>query len=414
MEGKVSNVTEVLYFVFVCSCIVSWCLFLLFFSTTFFLLLFLFLCVGWIFYFTYQYIVDSDTQIALSNNFGFVLILITNPFIHFLYQVILESYLIFKDKQVKEGEKKWEFLYNLSVFHILNTHVYYVFQYLFKAETEMHVSAEIILFVSIFLSLTSVLSRLSALLYLYLGKDIPKGFKVGQFLSNQLVNIVCMSVPVYLFVLYFYSVQEYLGVIVSLFVYIFTSKILYQVGKTSKEKTELRVYKEMANKDPMTGCYNRRYLNEKLNDIRESRDNYAIVTTDIDNFKKVNDTYNHDIGDKVINHFVTTVKDSLKEEDVLVRSGGEEFLILLKQNDYSWKEIINKIENLRIKVSASPVLVDFKDEQVKITYTSSFGVSFYNGETNCIEELIIKSDNLLYVSKNSGKNRVSYEEISIG
>ena len=149
--------------------------------------------------------------------------------------------------------------------------------------------------------------------------------------------------------------------------------------------------------DPLTGAYNRRYFYEISQKFisfaqREFLDEYLIML-DIDNFKKINDTYGHDIGDEVIKHLVNTVKSSIRSSDVLARFGGEEFVIFL--NNISRENALKIAEKIRKNIQNSSV------EGVK--YTISLGVAKVTGD---IETTIKHADLALYEAKNSGKNRV--------
>ncbi len=169
-------------------------------------------------------------------------------------------------------------------------------------------------------------------------------------------------------------------------------------------KILLEELKDLSMKDKLTDTYNRRYLDIFIkNSIPQAlRSNipYSLMMVDIDYFKMVNDTYGHDAGDIVIKELVETVVEDIRSSDVVIRFGGEEFLVLLydcKKEDA--KEIANKIRE------------DFKNRNinlgnVKINKTVSIGVSEFPRDTNHFWQAIKFADIALYRAKNSGRDQV--------
>ncbi len=162
---------------------------------------------------------------------------------------------------------------------------------------------------------------------------------------------------------------------------------------------ESRILKNQANTDPLTGIYNRRrfveILKEELNKANIYDTRLSILMFDIDFFKKINDTYGHDIGDIVLQHLSSFIKNLIREQDSLARWGGEEFLILMPQT--SLESAVGKAEILRKSVAG------FRDEYIPV-FTVSFGVTCYRiGES--MDELLRRVDAALYEAKNSGRNR---------
>ncbi len=163
--------------------------------------------------------------------------------------------------------------------------------------------------------------------------------------------------------------------------------------------------------DPLTGCYNRGHMSEKLlNEIsRASRYNrpFAIALCDIDHFKKVNDTYGHQAGDRVLRQFAECIRNSMRQDiDWAARYGGEEFLIAFPETDLDNATIA--AERLRNCISKIQIRAD--DQLIRIT--ASFGVTHYvpkeePHEINAvIEALIHQADACLYQAKSKGRNRV--------
>ena len=162
-----------------------------------------------------------------------------------------------------------------------------------------------------------------------------------------------------------------------------------------------------AHKDPLTELYNRRGLDVALEYLvaasqREPTQISAIVC-DIDYFKKINDSYGHDIGDLVLKAFAEILKTLPRASDLAARLGGEEFVLVLPKTDLNEADQI--AERLRKEVENMEVTIT--NDIVKLT--ASFGVACQHQGYN-IDSLIKASDQALYEAKSSGRNRVCIAE----
>ena len=168
---------------------------------------------------------------------------------------------------------------------------------------------------------------------------------------------------------------------------------------------------DTAIRDELTGMYNRRYINERLqldiNDSMISNKPLCVVMADLDFFKDVNDNYGHVVGDWVLKDFAQILSSSVRSDsDWVGRYGGEEFLIVLRNTDgNSAFEVIEKIRKL-----VQENVFEYKDIKIKIT--SSFGGYIIMNEKITIDELINRADKNLYSAKNSGRNKtiISHSE----
>jgi len=150
--------------------------------------------------------------------------------------------------------------------------------------------------------------------------------------------------------------------------------------------------------DPLTKVYNRQYLTDFLE--RNSLQDYALFIIDLDNFKHINDNFGHDIGDEVLISVVNTIKLNIRENDILIRFGGEEFLILVyKEDTYDIVSIANRI---REKVMRETIFA----QDSKINMTISIGINPVPYKAKNIEEAIKIADEQLYIAKSSGRNIV--------
>lgn len=161
----------------------------------------------------------------------------------------------------------------------------------------------------------------------------------------------------------------------------------------------------IASIDTLTKVYNRRYLDKYLEEqIRVAKDSnlyLCVIMLDIDFFKKFNDTYGHVAGDYVLMHFADILKFNVREDDVVSRYGGEEFVVVLPGTDLPGAYIV--AEKLRIMVEEMPLASISSENPPKIT--CSLGISSYPLHGNNIDKLIQSADKALYKAKNSGRNR---------
>jgi len=168
---------------------------------------------------------------------------------------------------------------------------------------------------------------------------------------------------------------------------------------------------EMANKDPMTGLYNRRYFNEISSTLLQlSKRNskpFSILMMDIDRFKVINDNYGHLIGDEVIKNLANIFINDTRETDIVVRFGGEEFIILLPDTNITGAGKIAK----KIKQHAEDSEILTADGTT-VKCTISIGIASCDCANDIdIDDLVHRSDVALYDAKKSGRNKVvKYEK----
>ena len=152
--------------------------------------------------------------------------------------------------------------------------------------------------------------------------------------------------------------------------------------------------------------YNRRYLSEIAEELlllaKRQTIPLSVLMIDIDKFKNINDTYGHDVGDEVIKLLANSLIEHVRQSDIVVRLGGEEFVAILPDSDIDNAQIkaedIRKIiENLEFKLENSTM----------IKFTVSIGVSNYEIDNDySFDKVLKKSDEALYEAKESGRNKV--------
>jgi diguanylate cyclase (GGDEF)-like protein len=164
----------------------------------------------------------------------------------------------------------------------------------------------------------------------------------------------------------------------------------------------MKTIQQQATHDELTGLFNRRYVMEALLEqarADRTREGFCILLFDLDHFKRINDTYGHLVGDRVLQNFAKTVGGRLRAMDCLGRYGGEEFLLLMPRMSLS--NALIGAERLRKSVEQAV----FSEAGADIKITVSIGVAPYReGET--IEQFIANADRALYQAKSSGRNCV--------
>jgi diguanylate cyclase len=172
-----------------------------------------------------------------------------------------------------------------------------------------------------------------------------------------------------------------------------------------KAHTELEQHRKAALIDPLTGLYNRRAMQDILQELWAGPPPLTMLVADIDHFKKINDTYGHQIGDVVIRQVAEVLRKCIRGEDYAVRYGGEEFVVLLPDTDLAGGRQV--AEHIRSRV-AKLRLVRKHDNLVIDAFTISIGIAERRPDDNP-DSLFQRADSAMYVSKSTGRNRVTAE-----
>ncbi|OAI12455.1 hypothetical protein A1507_02950 [Methylomonas koyamae] len=161
---------------------------------------------------------------------------------------------------------------------------------------------------------------------------------------------------------------------------------------------------KQAHTDPLTGVANRRRFNElarqEMARIQRNPAPLCLLMLDIDHFKRINDTYGHEAGDKVLQAFAAVCSGMLREIDVFARLGGEEFAALLPNTSLGQAEQIAK--RICDRLASAPVAVE---QKLAIEVTVSIGVSQLGGSVTDLEAMLRAADGALYAAKTGGRNR---------
>lgn len=180
---------------------------------------------------------------------------------------------------------------------------------------------------------------------------------------------------------------------------------LENLTKALEEKN--RILDNLANIDGLTGVHNHRYfqnaLDQEISRATRNGSTISLLFIDIDFFKKFNDTYGHQVGDFVLARFAATIRDNLRQYDVLARYGGEEFVVILPETTTA--EALAVGEKLRSAIEDTI----FRDNREEYRVTASFGQAAGKPATEdkfSKDALISQADQALYEAKEKGRNRV--------
>lgn len=179
---------------------------------------------------------------------------------------------------------------------------------------------------------------------------------------------------------------------------------LNEASPVLEARTYMDMLREQSLRDQLTGLYNRRFLDETIDkiaaQIKRRGTTLGILMVDIDYFKEVNDTYGHDMGDKVLKEIAKVLVKSVREADLVIRFGGEEFLVLLM--DVQSGKSVEIAEKIRKAVESHTI----ESFGVVLRKTVSIGVSEFPEDSEKIWQCIKYADVALYKAKEMGRNRV--------
>jgi len=161
--------------------------------------------------------------------------------------------------------------------------------------------------------------------------------------------------------------------------------------------------KEQKHIDYLTGLLNRRSYEIEIKKFEKKYSvfdaSYAVVFLDIDHFKSINDTYGHDCGDSILKTFAQILKMLTRDEDKVVRYGGEEFVCLIRYDDH--REVLKYVKRIKSLIEKNNFV--FNNKKIKVQFCA--GVALRNNYVS-YSEAVNEADKLLYKAKHSGRNKI--------
>ncbi|MCR4347929.1 MAG: GGDEF domain-containing protein [Sulfuricaulis sp.] len=180
--------------------------------------------------------------------------------------------------------------------------------------------------------------------------------------------------------------------------------------ETARNMQRLRVFEQESITDPLTGIYNRRYLERRLTDEIARANRYgmplSVLLIDIDHFKRVNDIYGHQVGDLVLEGMAQLIVTTLRTTDIVARYGGEEIMVIAPSTPV--KIAADLAERLRkiVENASFEVPIELDCDISALGVTVSIGVACIGPHTKDMQDLIQSADKALYRAKSEGRNRV--------
>lgn len=205
---------------------------------------------------------------------------------------------------------------------------------------------------------------------------------------------------------YNFSASELIDAVTAIMFTMFSFILIVSVNLRAVEELKAERYKleQQSFTDYLTGLPNRRKLEQRMKELVLSRKTFMVAITDIDEFKTINDTYGHHIGDKVLAEIAKILTNNKKEDYFVARFGGDEFITVIEVN------LKNKEEFHQIKNELETVQHLIEIEDFKFSVTLSTGISIYPKDANNIVDLIKLADGALYDVKHSGKQGIKFHK----
>jgi diguanylate cyclase len=177
------------------------------------------------------------------------------------------------------------------------------------------------------------------------------------------------------------------------------SKLELQAQELDRTRLEART-------DPLSGVANRKAFDEKLHFLlsvwRRERRHFVLVMCDIDHFKRINDTYGHTAGDRIVEHVGAFLRQCTRETDYIARYGGDEFALLLPDTELEEGAKIG--EHIRSQIARNNFDIGLRGELAVVTFSMGLAAVC---DGDCAESLICRADDGLYKSKQAGRNQVN-------
>ncbi|MFC2949041.1 GGDEF domain-containing protein [Virgibacillus sediminis] len=341
--------------------------------------------------------------------YGLAFVLFAGPAGAFLFETVYR-FLQFSYRSMKKTGDKDELLhtfYNIGAFSLFHSAGYFFFYMLYPIVEGLPFGFWLLLATLVIFQ--SILSDTSLAAVLYISGEINSKEEIADFYKSR--SLLDMGKTLFSNgLLAIFLIGGDFDMVIALFLlnYMVTRSLILK-SQTVQHKIERDKFEEMAYTDYLTKTYNRAYMSKVADELRTVREHVAVVVADIDDFKRINDTFNHHVGDQVIRHVADTFTAFLHPGDYLFRSGGEEFTLFLRGKSY--QECMSLMKEIQLSIGQTPAKADYHSEDLSIYLTCSFGMFFF--ETNCgtdMKNAYIRADDLLLHSKSIGKNRLSAED----
>lgn len=343
-----------------------------------------------------------DYGINYSLSFG----LFAGPLGVLLFETIyrFSVYVFKKLTKTADPTEFYDTFYNIGSFTLNCSIAYHLFHFLYPSIGTIPFGLWIIM--CLLVIVISLLSDIYLIIYFFLMGEIHTRQEIIDFIKSRSVLDMGKTV-VTNGLLFLLLLEEKWEMMISLFILNYlVSRSYLAKAQNIQNKIERDKFEQMAYTDFLTEVSNRAFMDKKMTELNETEECIGIVVADIDKFKQINDAYNHAVGDRVIKHFANTLRESVDTEDLLFRSGGEEFTIFLRNRTF--EESVRLIETLLLKIEVSSVDSDYQEKPITVAYTASFGLYYFKvSKEHSMEKAYVQADQLMLQSKELGRNKVS-------
>ncbi|MCM3574933.1 GGDEF domain-containing protein [Mesobacillus subterraneus] len=379
-------------------------------KNTFFIALFIY----WFFSMLYNHLritaKSGATKFDYGINYSLSFGIFAGPLGLFIFEAIYRFTVYISKKTSKTADETefWDMFYNIGAHVLIYSIGYYLFQIGYPLFEGIPFGFWILMCT---LALLTILISITFLLTAFHILGEIRNLKEASQFVRQSINWLDLGKTAFTNgLLLLLLEQQQWGMVVALFILNYlVSRSFHSKSQMIKNKIERDKFEQMAYTDFLTGVPNRAFMDKKMSELNQSGETVGIVVADIDKFKLINDSYNHAVGDRVIQHFANTLKTYLSENDYVFRSGGEEFTLILRER--AFRETIELVEKIRLGVETSSVEVDYQSSRHDVTITSSFGLYYFKvNQYTSMEKGYIYADQLLLQSKELGKNKVTFKD----
>ncbi|WP_059171738.1 GGDEF domain-containing protein [Bacillus sp. FJAT-27445] len=343
-----------------------------------------------------------DYGITYSLSFG----IFAGPLGLFIFETIYRFTIYFNRKRTNtaDPDEFWDTFYNIGSFTLAYSAAYYLYNLLVPVFEPIPFGYWILLILLVIVS-SFLIDTFLIIVFSMLGDINTLKDAIDFYKSRSLTDMGKTAFTNGLLLLFIHD-AEWGALIALFFLNYLVSLSFYSKSQSIQDKYERDKFEQMAYTDFLTGINNRAFMDKRMAELSETEEYIGIVVADIDKFKSINDSYNHSVGDQVIQQFAQKLKSYLNVNDNLFRSGGEEFTLFLRNRNYS--QCLELVGRILRGVENSSVEVEFGSKTVAISYTSSFGLYFYRiSEHIPLEKGYILADQLLLESKQDGRNRLT-------
>ena len=238
---------------------------------------------------------------------------------------------------------------------------------------------------------------------------INKGYIIAYILNIYSITMVLINI----FIMNnYWALPGFTSYIIALIIitilYFYRSRLLSQLETLLEQRKKL---KHLVYHDNLTNIANRKKIIEQLNELimksKENDSNFSLVFIDLNDFKNINDSLGHYVGDYILKKLVNRITSNMHQDDILGRFGGDEFALIIRR-DLNKDEIIEYINRLK-----SLLLNDFTFKNRSIKLSASFGIAIYPSDGQTTNELFKSADIAMYKAKNNSTKSIAFNSRSL-